>query len=401
MRIGIVGNGLAGIMAAKALRELGCQGEIEIFARERHHYYPRPNLIDYLAGTLPQERVFAFPEAWYEKQRLGIHLGAAVEKISTDTLELSTGDGPGARFDTLLLCDGATAAVPPVRGIDHKGVFTLRTLDDAQSILDYLPGHPEVAVIGGGLLGLEIGRALNLRGARVRVVEYFDRLLPRQLDAEGADLLKSWIERMGLRVRLGASVEEVSGPGEASGLRLKDGEEIAASLIVLAAGVKPNIRLARAAGLETDQGLVVNDRLQTSHPKIFAAGDNISHRGRLYGIIPAAFAQARIAAANLLGPAQTYDGTVPSNMLKVAGLFVASTGQVQPQGPGFEIFHKLDRDRGIYKKIVLQDGLLVGAIWMGTRQGAAEVIKAVAGRRADHPWNDAMLEDDFDYGLLQ
>jgi len=401
MRIGIVGNGLAGVMAAKALRELDPAVEVELFARERHHYYPRPNLIEFLSGALPREKVFAFPEEWYERLGLTVRLGSAVETIAPETLEVRVQDGRAARFDALFLCDGASAGVPPIPGIERRGVFTLRTLDDAQSILDYLPGHAEAAVIGGGLLGLEIARALNLRGARVKVVEFFDRLLPRQLDPEGADLLKSWMERMGLQFRLAASVEEVLGAGEASGLRLKGGEEIAAPLIILAAGVNPNLELARAAGLETGKGVVVNDRLQTSHPKIFAAGDNISHRGRQYGIIPAAFAQARIAAANALGQAQVYEGTVPSNLLKIGGLFVASSGRVYPLEAGDEALRKLDRERGIYKKIVLQDGRLAGAVWMGTRKGAAEITAAVAGRRDVRRFGEAILEDDFDYGLLQ
>ena len=401
MRIGIVGNGLAGVMAAKALRELDPAVEIELFARERHHYYPRPNLIEFLSGALPREKVFAFPQEWYERLGLTVRLGSAVETIAPETLEVRVQDGRAARFDALFLCDGASASVPPIPGIERRGVFALRTLDDAQSILDYLPGHAEAAVIGGGLLGLEIARALNLRGARVKVVEFFDRLLPRQLDPEGADLLKSWMERMGLQFRLAASVEEVLGAGEASGLRLKGGEEIAAPLIILAAGVNPNLELARAAGLETGKGVVVNDRLQTSHPKIFAAGDNVSHRGRQYGIIPAAFAQARIAAANALGQAQVYEGTVPSNLLKIGGLFVASSGRVYPLEAGDEALRKLDRERGIYKKIVLQGGRLAGAVWMGTRQGAAEITAAVAGRRDVRRFGEAILEDDFDYGLLQ
>jgi len=401
MRIGIVGNGLAGVMAAKALRELDPAVEVELFARERHHYYPRPNLIEFLSGVLPREKVFAFPEEWYERLGLTVRLGSAVETIAPETLEVRAKDGRAARFDALFLCDGASAGVPPIPGIERRGVFTLRTLDDAQSILDYLPGHAEAAVIGGGLLGLEIARALNLRGARVKVVEFFDRLLPRQLDPEGADLLKSWMERMGLQFRLAASVEEVLGAGEASGLRFKGGEEIAASLIIVAAGVNPSLELARAAGLETGKGVVVNDRLQTSHPKIFAAGDNISHRGRQYGIIPAAFAQARIAAANALGQAQVYEGTMPYNLLKIGGLFVASSGRIYPLEAGDEALRKLDRERSIYKKIVLQDGRLAGAVWMGTRKGAAEITAAVAGRRDVRRFGEAILEDDFDYGLLQ
>jgi len=400
MRVGIVGNGLAGVMAAKTLREASPEAEIEVFAQEGHHYYPRPNLIEYLAGKLPYNRLFAFPESWYEERRIDVHLKTPAAAISADRLEIATAAGEKKAFDRLLLCEGASAARLPIRGADKKGVFTLRTLDDAQAILDYLPAHGDVAVIGGGLLGLEMARALAHRGAKVRVVEFFDRLLPRQLDTQAAGLLKDWVEKMGLAVRLSTSTEEVRGEGELSGLLFKGGDSIGASMAILAAGVQPNIRLAQEAGLTTDRGVVVDDLLQTSRPNIFAAGDNTSHRGRLYGIIPASFDQARLAAANLLGQNKPYGGTVMSNTLKVAGLYVTSVGTVNPEGPGFEEIRKEDRDRGIYKKVVLQAGALVGAIWMGTKQGADEIAKAVAKKADVTRSKNALLEDDFDLGLL-
>jgi nitrite reductase (NADH) large subunit len=400
MRIGIVGNGLAGVIAAKTLRDLGSDAEISVFAREPYHYYPRPNLIEYLAGTLPLERVFAFPEAWYEERRIAVRLKTPVLRISGDRPEVETGAGKPDRFDALLLSDGASPAIPPSRGADKKGVFTLRTLDDARSILAHLPSRPEVVILGGGLLGLEIGRALQQRGARVEVVEFIDRLLPRQLDRRGADHLKSWIERSGLRVRLAAATEEILGDGDVSGLLFKGGERISASMAILAAGVRPNIELAQAAGLAVDGGVVVNDLLQTTHPRIFAAGDNTCHRGRVYGIIPASFDQARLAAANLLGRKQVYEGTVLSHTLKVAGVYVTSVGVIAPDGPGIEEVIKEDRERGIYKKILLRDGALIGAIWMGTKRGAAEISRAAAKRLAVGRWKSSLLEDDFDFGLL-
>lgn len=400
MRIGIVGNGLAGVIAAKTLRELDADVEIVVFAQEPYHYYPRPNLIEYLAGNLPLERIFAFPEAWYKERGIVVRLETPVLEISGNPPEVKTGAGGTERFDTLLLSDGASPAVPLSRGADKKGVFTLRTLDDARNILDHLPTRSDVAILGGGLLGLEIGRALLKRGARVEVVEFFDRLLPRQLDPQGAAHLKSWIERLGLRVRLAVTTEEILGDEDVCGLRFKGGERTAASMAILAAGAKPNIGLAQRAGLTVDRGVVVNDLLQTTHPRIFAAGDNICHRGRVYGIIPASFDQSRLAAANILGGHKVYEGTVPTHTLKVAGLFVTSAGIITPPGPGFEEVCKEDRERGIYKKVLLQDGALVGAIWMGTKQGAAEISQAVAKRLSVGKWKGSLLEDDFDFGLL-
>lgn len=400
MRIGIIGNGLAGVMAAKTLRESGFPGEIVIFAREKHHYYPRPNLIEFMAGNLPEKRLFAFPPDWYEARGLQVRLATPVQRILNEPLAVELGDGRREGFDTLLLADGALSFLPPIQGVDRPGVFTLRTRDDAQAILDYLQNHRRAAILGGGLLGLETARALKARGADVLVVEFFDRLLPRQLDAPGALILKSQIEAMGIKVRLGTTTEEILGSDRAAGLRFKDGGTAAAELVVVAAGVKPSLNLAKEAGLTIDRGVVVDDFLRTTHPRIFAAGDNVQHQGRVYGIIPAAFEQSQAVARNILGQSQAYRGTVPSNTLKVMGIYVTSAGLAVPQGEGFEELRREDPERGLYKKIVLQSGRLVGAIWMGTREGADQIVRASAQRADVSKWKEALLTDGFDFSQI-
>ena len=260
--------------------------------------------------------------------------------------------------------------------------------------------HSNVAVLGGGLLGLEIARALRERGATVAVYEFLDRLLPRQLDPAAASLLKARVEKAGIGVRLGVEVEEILGEEAVSGLRLKGGDTAEADLVILAAGVKPNLFLARQAGLAADRGLVVNDLLQTSHPAIFGAGDMIQHRDRVYGIIPASFDQARVAAFNLLSPEKRYEGTVPSTTLKILGIPVMSVGQILPDRAGFEILAKESAEEGFYKKIVLRDGTIEGAIWMGTKKGAAEIARLAASRMNINPWKKDILEDGFDFSGL-
>jgi nitrite reductase (NADH) large subunit len=280
-------------------------------------------------------------------------------------------------------------------------VFTLRTWDDAQAILAYLRDHRRVAVLGGGLLGLETARALRARGADVLVVEFFDRLLPRQLDGPAAALLKAQIEAAGIRVRLGTTTEEIFGSARAEGLRFKDGGRAEADMVVVAAGVKPSLALAKDAGLTVDRGVVVDDFLRTSHPRIFAAGDNVQHQGRVYGIIPAAFEQSQAAALNILGRNRAYRGTVPSNTLKVMGLYVTSAGLAIPEGEGFEELSATDPGRGLYKKVVLQDGRLVGAIWMGTKEGAGQVARAAAQKTDVSKWREALLRDGFDFSQIE
>ncbi|OGD25238.1 MAG: hypothetical protein A2Y56_02665 [Candidatus Aminicenantes bacterium RBG_13_63_10] len=400
MRIGIIGNGLAGVIAAKTLREAGFDGEVEVFAREKYPYYPRPNLIEYIAGRLPEERLFAFPAGWYAERRIQVGLGTPARRIVLEPLGVELEGGRTERFDRLLLADGASSFIPPMAGAEKRGVFSLRSWDDALAIVDYLPDHPRTVVLGGGLLGLEIARALNARGARVQVVEFFDRLLPRQLDAPGAALLKRQFENAGLSVRLGAVTEEILGDDRAAGLRLKDGTRLEADMVIVSAGVKPNVELAREAGLAVERGVVVDDFLGTSHPGICAAGDNVQHHGRVYGIIPAAFEQTRAAASNLLGRKKEYGGTVPSNTLKVAGLFLTSAGLAVPEGGGYEEIRREDPESGLYKKIVLEKGRLVGAIWMGTKNGASQIARAVSQKADVSRWKEEILEDGFDFSRL-
>lgn len=400
MKAVIVGGGLAGTLAAKTLRELGQDVEIELFSEEKHPYYPRPNLIEYIAGRLPYEKLFAFPPDWASRQRIHLHDAQKISRIRPAEKKAETESGETFAYDALLLATGARSSIPGIKGTDKKGVFTLRTLDDAQAILDHLEGHDRAVVVGGGLLGLEIARALKSAGADVRVVEFFDRLLPRQLDHTGAGILKAQIEKMGIGVRVGAVIEEIIGRGAVEGLRLKGGDKIEAEMVILAAGVRPEISLAKEAGLAVGRGIVVDDRLRTSSPDIFAAGDSVEYKGFVYGIIPASFDQSRAAAYNMLGLDKPYEGTVPSATLKVAGIYVTSVGIVNPESEDHEVLMREVPVAGIYKKIVLKDGALAGAIWMGTKKWAAEVIRLVAQNKNIKSWKDNILDDEFDfYGI--
>jgi nitrite reductase (NADH) large subunit len=396
----IVGSGLAGTIAAKTLRELHPDIRIEILGEERHPYYPRPNLIEYVAGRMPREKIFAFPEGWAAKQGIGVRPGAPAVRIRPDrnVVELSGGDA--VPYDALLLATGARAVRPPVPGIDKKGVFVLRTLDDADELLAHLGEHRRVAVLGGGLLGLEIARAIRSREAAVDVVEFFDRLLPRQLDPDAAAILKAQFERSGIAVRLGETTQEVLGEGEVRGLRFGSGATLGADAVIVAAGVVPETALARDAGLEVGRGVLVDDRLRASSPGVFAAGDAAEHAGRVYGIIPAAFEQARAAAHNMLGLDMPYAGTVPASTLKVAGLHVTSVGDVHAAGPGVESLVRSEPEAGLYKKIVLREGRLVGAIWMGTKKGAVEISRLAALKKDVERQKADLLEESFDFGEI-
>ncbi len=401
MRTIILGNGLAGTMTGRTLRELDSSAEITIISQEKYPYYPRPNLIDFLAGELPLNRLFAFPPGWAEKQKLEIKLGLEVTGLAVDEMAVEIDRKEWLKADHLVLATGASPLLPAIPGIDKKGVFSLRTIDDAVSLLEFLSTGPEVVVLGGGLLGLEIARAIHQRGLKqVTVVEYFNRLLPRQLDETGARLLQSQLEKMGLRFLLGKEAVEISGQEAVSLIKFKDGSQLTAGAVVVASGIKPRLELAVKAGLASNRGVVVDDYLQTSRPGIYAAGDVAEHRGRIYGLIPAAFDQARTVAYNLAGQVKKYEGTIPANTLKVAGLFLTSAGLISPEGEGFEVLSKLDKENGLYKKLVLKDGQLVGAIWLGGKKGSQEITRLVQTQKNPGPYKSDLLADDFDFSRL-
>lgn len=387
-------------MAAKTLRELDASVEIIVFAEEKYPYYPRPNLIEFLGGKLSYEKLFAFPADWQERRRIDIRFETPLTEIHPEKRTVTTSAGEEVSYDALLLANGSQALVPPVRGADRPGVYSLRTLDDAMEIREKLPAEGRAAVIGGGLLGLEIARALRERGASVRVIEFFDRLLPRQLDGRGSRILLDLVEKMGIEVHLGAVTEEILGDEGGLRLRLKGGAEHQAEIVISAAGVRPCIEPAAAAGLKTGKGVIVDDALATSAPGVYAAGDVAEHGGTCYGIIPAAFDQARAVAHNMLGMDMPYKGTVPFTMLKVVGLAVTSVGAVEPETDGDEILVRESRDEGIYKKILIRDGVIAGAVWMGTRKGAVEITRLAARKALVDKWKNELLDDGFDFSVV-
>ncbi|MFC2158687.1 NAD(P)/FAD-dependent oxidoreductase [Acidobacteriota bacterium] len=400
MRIIIAGNGLAGTMCAKFLRDGGVDAEIDIYGEEKYLYYPRPNLIEYLAGNIPYERLYAFQPDWFRNLKLNVHLESPVSRLIPESQEVEVSGSQREHYDQLVLATGARSWIPPIKGSESPNVFTFRSLDDCSSLIERLQNRNEVVILGGGLLGLEIARAVNARGGKVEVVEFFDRLLPRQLDEDGAFLLKNQIEKLGIGVHLGQACEEIEERDGKSGLRFKSGDDLTTESVIIAAGVRPSLELAQNAGLKADKGLVVDDYLRTNADNIFGVGDGIQHAGKVYGIIPACFEQARTAAHNIAGEDIPYEGTVPSNTLKVMGIDVTSVGLVNPEGSEFEAMVLMEEDNLIYKKIVMKDNVLVGAIWMGTRKGVSEINKLITLKTDIAQWKDTILDENFDFKAL-
>jgi nitrite reductase (NADH) large subunit len=283
-------------------------------------------------------------------------------------------------YDRLLIATGGISFVPPIPGSDRKGVFTLRTIRDADEIIAYAEGVKKVVLIGGGVLGLEAGNSLRKTGHEVTVVEFFPRLLPRQMDPEGAGVLKAQMEGMGFKFYLGAKSKEIFGDEGAKGLRLEDGTEIDGDLIIVSAGVRPQAALCKSLGLTISKGVAVNDRMETEIKDIYAAGDLIEHRGMFYGIWPAAQKQGETAGINMAGGNALYEGTTMSNMLKVVGIDLAAAGDIDADGKLESIVHK-DESKYIYRKLVIKDNVIAGCILYGDISGYQKILRAINEKR--------------------
>jgi nitrite reductase (NADH) large subunit len=393
----LIGGGVASVTAAGVLSEEDPGATIEIYGEELHWTYRRPRLPELLAGEVALEQMLVHPAAWYEERGITVHRGAPVEALDPAAGEILLADGRRVPYDSLLLATGSTPFIPPISGTDRTGFFSLRTVDDASSIRQYAQGRKRAIVIGGGLLGLEAARGLRKLGLEVIIVEFFPRLLPRQLDGPGAVVLTGIIEAMGISVVTDAASEAVLGDGGVSGLRLKDGRELEGDLLLCSTGIRSRVELAQQAGLEVNRGVVVDGRLRTSAERIYAAGDVAEFEGRVYGILPAAWDQARIAAANMAGRQAHYRGTVPSTTLKVVGVDLTSMGEVNPEGEG-SVELRSEPEAGRYIKVVLRDGRLVGAIVLGERRRIGAFRRLIAEKTDVSAFAERLLEEDFSLG---
>ncbi len=397
MEIVVIGCGIAGVTAATTLKQNSAEAHVTMYTDEKHPYYPRPKLYSILSAEAQPSDIYAFSKEWFERQGIMVHTGKKVVEIDTDKKELKFQDGSKANYDKLLLTTGAHPFVPPVKGVDKSGVFTLRSVEDALAIREYAKKTGKAIVIGGGLLGLEFAASLRRLGQQVNVVEIFPRLLPNQLDADGAEVFKSQIEKLGIKFALGVKTQEILGDQTVSGISLDNGNVLQGGLVLFSAGIRSNIELAAKTGIRVNKGVVVDQYLQTSVPNVYASGDVAEFDGRVYGIIPAAEEQSKIAALNMLGKKQEYHGTIPSNTLKVVGIDLASIGVANPEGSRYEEVKRIIREKGIYKKIVLDQGKIIGAIVFGDARAATAIMELMKLRKDVTRFKDGILEDTFDF----
>jgi len=375
----IVGNGVAGTTAAEAIRLQDPKGSITILSEEDISFYYRIRLNEFIAGDIAESKLIAKKKNWYEEQRIDLRLNTRIAKLDSAAGQLIAADGEQLPFDRLLLATGSHSFLPPIEGINQQGVFSLRHIKDARAIQSHAEKSEEAILIGGGLLGLEAGNALRKMGKKITVVEFFPRLLPRQLDNKGAKRLQKIMENMGFTFRLAAITKTITGNnGQADGIVLEGGDTLKGQMIIVSAGVRANLDLPRSGGLACDKGVKVNDRLETSCNGIYAAGDVAEHQGVVSGIWPAAMQQGKVAGANMAGGDAAYHGTTMSNILKVAGIDVGAAGNIDAEG---RYESQVVSSGTTYKKLVIENNRIIGCVMVGDIKNFNTITRYITEQR--------------------
>ena len=392
----IVGNGMA---AARLVDELAKNAlgryAVAVIGEEPRLAYNRVLLSSVLAGETGSHEIELKPAGWWRDRGVTVRYGYRATEIDVGRRELKIAGEESMEFSKLVLATGSTPLRLNVPGGDLQGVHTFRDTRDVDLLLSLAAARKRVVVIGGGLLGLEAAYGLAKAGAPVTLLHLMDRLMERQLDLSAADLLKTLVERKGVRVLLDASTKCIHGDGHVEAVELADGSRIDCDAVIFAAGIRPNGALAKEAGIAVNRGVVVNDVMQTSCSDIFAIGECAEHRGVCYGLVEPAYEQGRVLARHLAGREAAYQGSVVSTNLKVSGVSVFSAGDFTG-GDGSESIVLSDRKRGTYKKLVIAEGRLSGAVLIGDTTDALwylELIRTrekIAGFRSDMMFGRAL-----------
>ena len=365
-RLILIGNGMAGVRTLEELLKLDKDRfAITVFGAEPHPNYNRIMLSPVLASEKTIDDIVLNDRAWYAENGITLNCGDPVVQIDRVKCTVTTAHGETLGYDRQLLATGSSPFIIPVPGHDKQGVIGFRDIADVNTMLAAARRFKKAVVIGGGLLGLEAANGLMKNGMEVSVVHLLDTLMERQLDPPAAALLKASLEARGMRFMMKAQTSELLGDERVTGVRFADGTVIDADLVVMAVGIRPNIMLAQAAGIHCERGIVVNDTLQTYDPKVYAVGECVQHRGMCYGLVAPLFDQAKVCANHLaqLGIAR-YEGSVTSTKLKVTGIDLFSAGDFN-EGEGDETLVLQDPSQGIYKKLVIRDDKIKGAVMYG------------------------------------
>lgn len=392
-KVVIIGNGIAGVTAADYLRRNHPDCEIHLIAREKHHLYNRMGINRLIYGRSAMSGLYLQPDAWYDERNITCWLNTQATSIDKDNQEVRLATGQKLPYDRLILACGSSSFVPPLPGFGMAGTFVLREADEAMEIRAFVQKHGchQAVVSGGGLLGLEAAYALHKLGMRVTVLERGPWLLRRQLDQKGSELLQSYLAGLGLHILHQAEAAAIEGQSRIQQVVLTDGRELPCDLLLVAVGIRPNVELARAAELEIGRsGVRVNDQMQTNVATIYAAGDVCEFNDKVMGLWTVGVEQARVAALNAIGKKEQYHELIPVTALKVVGIDVTSIGRFEPQSEDELVIMQEDAAEHAYRKLVIADNKIVGAILLGYPQDKAAVTAAIKQEKDVAPLLDEL-----------
>jgi len=389
-----IGNGMAGMRVIEDLLKLAPDlYDITVFGAEPHPNYNRILLSPVLAGEQTLPDIVLNGLDWYKSHGITLHLGKTVTEIDRVHRTVRAEDGTTAPYDRLLLATGSNPILLPVPGMKLPGVLTYRDIADTEDMIAAAAQYKSAVVIGGGLLGLEAANGLKLRGMDVTVVHLAEWLMERQLDRTAAILLQASLEKKGLKFRLAAQTAElVAGEsGRVAAVRFKDGDTIAAEMVIVAIGIRPNTGLAEKAGLHCNRGIVVSDTMQTYDPRIYAVGECANHRGIAYGLVAPLFDMAKVCANHLaqMGIGR-YTGSLISTRLKVTGIDLFSAGNFRG-GDDTEDITLTDPVGDVYKRLVIKDDKLIGGVLYGDTADGAYYFRLLCDGRSVGDIRDQLI----------
>ena len=403
----IIGNSVAALGCVRGIREVDDNRSITLLAMEPHHTYSKPLITYLLGGVVDEGRMPIRPVDYYEKNGVCALFGTEATGLDTKSREVVTADGRRLPFDQLLIATGGKPIVPGnVSGVEAQGVFTFTTLDDARNIKAYIEANNvrKAVVVGGGLIGLKSVEALTALKIDTTLVELADRILSVTFDDKASAMARASLERAGVTVLCGTTVTQVGHRnGKVASVILRDGASVDASMIIFAIGVSPNLDVVRDTPIEVDRGILVDDRMQTNVPGVYAAGDVAQARDLLTGerrlipILPTASRQGIVAGRNMAGEAREYDGGLAMNAVDICGLPTISVGRTNPSSDDCEVLIGNGGDDS-YKKIVICDNRIVGAIFIGQIDRAGIITGLIKNRVDVSGFKDLLLMRDF--GLI-
>ncbi len=403
----IIGNSAAAIGAVEAIRSQDDTGEIVIVSREKYRAYSRPLITYLLAGHVDESRMYYRDEDFYERKGVRTILGREVCELDVPEQRLVLDDGSKLDFEKLLIATGGSAIMPQVDGSQLNGVFTLMGWDDARAVQEYLETYSvsRVVVIGGGLIGLKAAEAFDELGLEVTVIELMDRIMSANFDQKASEIVQRRLAQKGIALVTGNTVERIlQYKNRIGGVVLKDHRRIECQMVVFGIGVRPNISLVENTPIQTAKGILVDEHMQTAVENIYAAGDVVEVRDillnkmRPIAIWPNAYKQGWVAGCNMAGGCKAYPGSFAMNSIQLFDVPTISVGILEAEENGLEVLKHFDRKRDAYKKVVLRDGVIVGAILVRDIDRAGIYTGLIRDQMDVSSFRDVLLSEDF--GLI-